>query len=257
MPPPQTSPLVQTLLSLQSAALLVKTQPFSKSHTSSVHTFLSSQTTATPPQLPALHASFCVHALPSLQAALLAFCWQPSLESQESSVHKLPSLQLCVLPATQALLAHASPTVQTLPSSQGALFASDVHPVFVLQLSVVHEFASSQFFVTPGSQNPLLQMSPTVQALLSEQTLALLTNVQPVFALQLSVVQRLPSLQGELAPPEHLPPLHVSPVVQKSPSLQGALLLLNKQPFFTSQLSSLHRLPSSHLSAPPPTQPPF
>lgn len=257
VPAPQVSPEVQTLLSLQSAALLVNTQPLSKSQTSSVQGFLSSQTTAKPAHLPPPHASFCEQALPSSQATALAFCWHPDLASQLSSVQRLPSLQLCTLPATQAPPAQTSPTEQTLPSSHGAVFAPLLQPVFAPQLSEVHEFASSQFLGAPDSQNPPLHTSPTVQALLSEQTPALLTNKQPEFALQLSVVQRLPSLQGELAPAAHLPPLQASPVVQKSLSLQGALLLLKIQPFFTSQPSSVHRLPSSHLSAAPPMQPPF
>jgi hypothetical protein len=44
--------------------------------------------------------------------------------------------------------------------------------------------------------------------------------------LQVSVVQRLPSLQTTGVPAWQLPPLHASPVVQAFPSLHGLVLFV-------------------------------
>jgi hypothetical protein len=48
----------------------------------------------------------------------------------------------------------------------------------------------------------------------------------PVDGLQESFVHRLLSLQFGAAPPWHVPPLHVSFVVQAFPSLHGAVLFV-------------------------------
>src|SRR5881296_3144277 len=65
-----------------------------------------------------------------------------------------------------------------------------------------------------------------------------------------------PSSQLGDAPPTHLPPLHLSLVVQASPSLHGAVLFVWKQPVAGLQVSSVQTLPSSQLSARPPTHTP-
>ena len=60
-----------------------------------------------------------------------------------------------------------------------------------------------------------------------------------------------------------MPPLHVSPVVQTLPSLQGAVLLTCWQPPIGSHESFVHGFPSSQLTAvpgwhvPPPQTSPF
>src|SRR3989442_14364118 len=66
-----------------------------------------------------------------------------------------------------------------------------------------------------------------------------------------------PSSQLGDGPPTHLPPLHLSLVVQAFPSLHGAVLFVWKQPVAGLQVSSVQTLPSSQLSAGPPTQPPL
>src|SRR5439155_805055 len=66
-----------------------------------------------------------------------------------------------------------------------------------------------------------------------------------------------PSWQLGDGPPTHLPPLHLSLVVQAFPSLHGAVLFVWKQPVAGLQVSSVQTLPSSQLSAGPPTQPPL
>src|SRR5437870_12321827 len=66
-----------------------------------------------------------------------------------------------------------------------------------------------------------------------------------------------PSSQLGAGPPRHLPPLHLSLVVQAFPSLHGAVLFVWKQPVAGLQVSSVQTLPSSQLVAGPPTQPPL
>jgi hypothetical protein len=58
----------------------------------------------------------------------------------------------------------------------------------------------------------------------------------------LSSVQGLPSLQVGAAPPTHLPPAHLSDVVQALPSLQALVLLAKMQPFAVSHESSVQGL---------------
>jgi len=66
-----------------------------------------------------------------------------------------------------------------------------------------------------------------------------------------------PSSQLGAGPPRHLPPLHLSLVVQAFPSLHGAVLFVWTQPVAGLQVSSVQPLPSSQLIAGPPTQPPL
>src|SRR5438128_1649449 len=115
---------------------------------------------------------------------------------------------------------------------------------------------SSQLVAAAPTHPPPLQVSPLVQALPSSQGLVLLVCVQPVAGLQPSVVQTLPSSQLGAAPPTHVPPLQVSPVVQAFPSLQGLVLLVCVQPVAGLQPSVVQTLPSSQLGAAPPTHVP-
>ena len=72
VPPPQTSPEVQALPSLQAAVLLVKTQPVAGLQESFVQGLLSLHVTAEPPvQRPPAHLSLTVQAEPSSQATVL------------------------------------------------------------------------------------------------------------------------------------------------------------------------------------------
>src|SRR5437870_8014027 len=66
-----------------------------------------------------------------------------------------------------------------------------------------------------------------------------------------------PSSQLGAGPPRHLPPLHLSLVVQAFPSLHGAVLFVWTQPVAGLQVSSVQTLPSSQFVAGPPTQPPL
>ena len=110
------------------------------------------------------------------------------------------------------------PPIQAVPFATG-LYTQPVG-THGAQYSVVQEFPSSQTLGDPGWQEPSRHTSPTVQLLPSSQDAVLLTCTQPVAALQLSVVQTLPSLQFT-AVPTQTPPVHLSFVVQRLLSLQG------------------------------------
>ena len=75
-------------------------------------------------QAPSLQASFSVQTLSSLHGPALAAWAQPSLASQLSSVHGLASSQklaASIAVPVQLPLLQASPIVQALPSSHGAV----------------------------------------------------------------------------------------------------------------------------------------
>jgi hypothetical protein len=71
-----------------------------------------------------------------------------------------------------------------------------------------------------------------------------------------SFVHTLPSSQLGGAPPTHVPPEHVSLVVQALPSLHGPVLLAYVQPVAGLQLSSVQTFPSLQLVGPPGMQAP-
>ena len=96
-----------------------------------------------------------------------------------------------------------------------------------------------------------------VQALPSSQLVVLIEYWHPNVALQLSLVQVLPSSQAKVVlPDEQLPPEQASPIVHTFPSLHEAVLLLCTQPLPGLQESSVHALLSLQLRLPVPTQAP-
>src|SRR5204862_167524 len=143
--------------------------------------------------------------------------------------------------------------VQASPSLHGAVLFVWTQPVAGLQLSVVHTFPSSQLGAGPPTRAQARRVGFVVQASPSLHGAVLFVWTQPVAGLQLSVVHTFPSSQFVAGPPTHVPPLHVSFVVQASPSLHGAVLFVWTQPVAGLQLSVVHTFPSSQLGAGPPT----
>jgi hypothetical protein len=239
---------------LQHPAVVSCWHPSGATQESTVHAFPSSQSGAGPPtQAPPAHWSFVVHALPSLHGAML-FVWvQPVAGSQASVVQTLPSLQSGPGPPTQAPPAQASPVVQALPSSQGALLFAWVQPVAGSHPSSVQSLASPQSMGVPA-QTSFRQWSLPVQAFPSLHAAVLFTCVQPDAGSQPSSVQPSASLQSSGAPGTHAPPAHVSFVVQASSSLHGRPLFVWVQPIAESQVSVVQTLPSLQLAGAPPTQ---
>src|SRR5881397_2508642 len=146
VPPEHVSLVVQALPSSHGTVLGACTQPVAGSHESVVQTFPSSQPRAGPP----------VHR-PFEQVS-------PVAGSQESSVQTLPSSQCrdwpMHLPPPQA-----SPVVQALPSSHGAVFGVWTQPLFGSQESSVQGLSSSQSSDGPPTHTPAAHMSAVVQAL--------------------------------------------------------------------------------------------
>ena len=256
-PPAHASVSVQTLPSVHVAVLARCTQPEPALQLSSVHGLPSSHDAALPgTHVPPAHWSPSVQTLPSLHRTVLLVDLQPATVSQLSVVHGLPSSHVLGPVGVQTPFLHASPTVQLLLSEQVAVLFACRQPLAGSQESVVHGLPSSQARVLPGWQAPAAQASPVVQTEPSEHGKLLLPCAQPPVGSQLSAVQGLPSSQGIWVPGAHAPPAQLSPEVHALLSVHGALLLTVTQPLPGLQLSSVHRLPSSHVWAAPDVQAP-
>lgn len=235
----------------------MRVQPACGSQPSAVHGLPSSQGSAAPGrQLPPAQLSATVQTLPSEHGVAALASVQPVSGSQPSVVHGLPSLQTRAVGPLQPSGPQTSFWVHASPSSHGAVVGLDTQPCTGSQLSAVHGSLSLQTVEVPGAHRPTEQVSPLVQALLSEQGALLAVNVQPSAKSHASSVQGLASLHGRAAPPTHLPAAHVSAVVHASPSEHGAALTLCTQPLSGSQLSAVHGLASSQPTAVPVRQAP-
>ena len=232
-PPEQTSPVVHALPSLHGAVLFVKLHPVNALQESFVHTFPSLQTRAGPgTQTPPEQVSFVVQTLPSVHGAELLVWTHPDPGLQESLVQGFPSLQLATEPPTHTPPLHASPVVQAFPSLHGAVLSVWTHP------------------------DPGLQES-SVQGSLSSHAAVVFVKTHPTPGLHESAVHALLSLQTIAVPLEQAPPEQASPLVHRSPSSQGIVLLAWTHPSKGSQLSSVHGFASLQSTAgvPPPHVP--
>lgn len=223
----QTSPTVQPLPSSQLAELVLCTQPFKTSQASVVQGLPSSHKVAgvmaLPLQPPPPQVSLAVQALPSSQGTALAALIQPVLGEQLSLVQMFLSSQPTESPP-QMPFTHLSFWLQALPSSQGVVLTLNKQPpVSGSQMSSVQELPSAQTFKLPGTHAEFLHKSPTVHALPSLQGLALMPNLQPSTASQLSLVHGLLSLQLRILPATHVPDAQTSPGVHTVPSASHCL----------------------------------
>ena len=103
---------------------------------------------------------------------------------------------------------------------------------------------------TPSWHVSVVQASPSLHGAV------LLVWRQPPAPSQVSSVQGLLSSQFWVVVAVHVPPWHVSPIVQGLASSQGAVLFTWMQPLTGSQPSSVQGFPSSQVGAAPPTQAP-
>ena len=87
-----------------------------------------------------------------------------------------------------------------------------------------------------------------MHALPSSHGAVLGTLAQPPWGSHVSVVHGLPSSHGLGLSGLHTPAAQVSPVVQALLSSQAAVLGVNVQPVAGLQASSVHGLPSMHVS---------
>jgi hypothetical protein len=232
VPPLHVSPVVHLLPSLHGKVLALYTQPLLGSQESLVHGLPSSHVTLLPAQKPPEHLSPWLQALPSSHPKVLFWNAQlPVVVLQLSVVQGLLSLQLLATPALHAEAAHASPTVQALPSLHGAVLAANLQPALASQLSSVHGLPSLQLRIAPALHTPPAHASPTVHTDPSaSQLVPLLVATKPQLP--------LPVLHTLLAQVVLTEVSHVTTVLGLTTHLYGkALLLQNNVP--------LHRFPSS------------
>lgn len=123
------------------------------------------------------------------------------------------------------------------------------------QLSEVQLIPSSQPSTAAPLQVPLLQVSPSEQALPSSQGKVLAVWAQPVLELQLSAVQRFWSSQLRLGPLTQRPAEHASLRVQALPSSQADGAGTCMQPTVGSHESTVQGLSSPHGAVLPPQLP--
>ncbi len=252
------SPIVQAFPSVHAPVLGVCAQPPWVSQASVVHGLPSLQSCPGPGKHTALkHASPVVHGLPSSHGPEIALCVQPAPALQPSSVHGLPSSHASPLPETQFPPRHASPLVQTLPSEHTAPSSFVlVHPLEMLQESLVQTLPSSQSSGAPPWQLPDLHVSATVHALPSSHAALVGLCVQPLPGLQPSAVHGLSSLQLVALPGVQTALTQLSPNVHALPSEHVAEFGKCAQPLSGAQRSAVHGLPSSQPRSPAPAHTP-
>jgi len=227
-------------------------QPMAGSHASSVHTLPSAHVTGPPAwHTPSRHVSPVVQALPSLQGAVLLVWTHPVAGLHPSSVHGFASSQLGSIPARHTPWRHVSWSVHALPSSQGLMFGGKMQPMDGSHASSVHTLPSVHVTGPPAWHTPSRHVSPVVQALPSLQGAVLLVWTHPVAGLHPSSVQGFASSQLGSIPGRHTPWRHVSWSVHSLPSSQGLMFGGKMQPMDGSHPSSVHTLPSVHVTGPP------
>jgi hypothetical protein len=218
----------------------VAVHPVDALQPSVVHGFPSLQTSGVPAvHVPLWHVSPPLHAFPSehdVPFATAVFAHTPALHV--SVVHGLPSLQ-------SAATAHGwQPAIGEF-----------TQPELVLHESVVHALPSSQLSAVPAVHVPLWHVSAPLQTFASAHDVPFATGVvvQPVDALQPSVVQGLPSLHVSGVPEVQRPLWQVSAPLQALPSEHEVpfVTLVLVQPVPGSQPFVVHGLPSSHVRGVP------
>ena len=223
------------------------------------------QTTGVSPvHVPAWQVSLRVQALPSSQLVpsdLAGLEHAPVVGLQvPASWHWSGAVQTTGLapvhaPAWQvSLRVHALPSSHVVPLGFAGL---EQAPLAGLQVPASwHWSGAVQVTGFAPVHAPAWQVSVRVHALPSSHAAVFGAWTQPVAAVQESSVHGLPSSQFGGGPPTHLPPAHVSPVVQAFPSSHRAAFGLFTQPVVGLQTSSVQAFPSSQLGASPPTHRP-
>jgi hypothetical protein len=239
--------------SSQALIVAVKKHPLSLLQPSSVQSFWSSHTSSAV----VAHCAAALHKL-SVEQALLSSQTVPSRTvvahpealSQRSSVHAFWSSHPTGAPAVQLSSEQRSPWVQASPSSQGSPSRTELVQAPATQSSLVHKLLSSQASTAPGVHTPPMHASPSVQELPSSHgaVSSAAKSQLPLVGSHVSVVQGFSSSHKGEAPVQ-VPPPHCSPIVHGSPSSQAAKLFLKSHPVPGEQVSSVHGLSSTHVTA--------
>ena len=165
----------------------------------------------------------------------------------------VPQMLQVFNPPTQVPPLHASPLVQSLPSSQPLELLVKVQPLSPLQPSVVQALPSLQLTAWPP-QTPAVQWSWLVQTLPSSQAVASGTGVAlqiPLAESQLWTVHAVLRLGSqvttELGKIVHFPLAQVGLPLHKLPSSTQSLSSLQSQvPLPGTQTPVLHKSPLLH-----------
>jgi hypothetical protein len=139
-----------------------------------------------PVHVPLWQVSVCVHALPSLHVvpfATFAGVEQVPLEGLQvlAILQVVAAGQVTGLPPVHAPLWQVSVCVHALPSLHavplGAFVGAEQAPVPGLHVPATWHAGAVHVIAGPGTQAPLWQVSPAVQALLSVQVVPFVTGV--------------------------------------------------------------------------------
>src|SRR4030095_11774215 len=193
---------------------------------------------------------------PSSHGTVLLVWVQPVAALQVSFVHRFPSSHDGACASKQAPPFPRSPSVQRFPSSHGLVLGVKTHPEDGSHASSVQGFSSAQLRNPSPLQRPPWQISSVVQALPSLQGAVLLVWTHPVAGLHPSSVQGFASSQLGSIPGRHTPWRHVSCSVHELPSSQAFMFGGKTQPMDGSHASSVHTLPSAHVTELPAWHPP-
>jgi hypothetical protein len=223
VPPPQVSPVVQALPSLQGFVLLVCAHPVDGSQLSVVQPLLSLQSIVAPErQEPPSQMSPAVQAFPSSHGFVLFAFTHPVAGLHESVVHGLLSLQSGAGPPVHTPPAQTSFVVHAFWSLHALALLVCTHPLVGSHASSVQGLLSSQTGAGPPTHTPLPQVSPVVQAFPSLHDFVLLVWTHPVTGSHESSMQGLPLAQLTASPAVHDPATHDSLPLQALPSSQSA-----------------------------------
>ena len=252
VPPLHVSAVVQASPSLHDAVVWDVTHPVAESQESDTHgsPAWALHTRAEPPlHVPPLHVSAVVHSSPSLHDAVVWEVTHPKAESHPSDTQTSPLFALHVSggPPLQVPPLHVSAVVQASPSSHDAVVWEVTHPKAESHPSETHESAAFMLHTRGGPplHVPPPHVSPVVQASPSLHDAVVWEVTHPKTESHPSDTQVLPllSLQINGGPPLHVPPLHVSAVVQAFPSSHVAVVCEVTHPEAESHPSDTQAFP--------------
>jgi hypothetical protein len=234
-----TSLLVQALLSLQTPPLftgMASQTPVEALQTPRLHVLVNAeQLTAVPAHTPAVHRSFWVQRSPSSQGppSLIGLAWHMPVEAlHKPSLHASSRLEQSTGVPEHTPPAQLSLIVQLLPSLHGPPLLAGMasqSPVDMLHVPTLHALLSEVQSTGVPAHVPEEQMSPVVQRLPSLHIPPSFVGTAshiPVAGLHVPTLQVLVRNEQSTGVPAQTPPPQTSPVVQLTPSLQEAVLLM-------------------------------
>ena len=249
VPPLHVSAVVQASPSSHDAVVREVVHPAAESHPSETHGFaaFASHTRGGPPlHVPPLHVSAVVQASPSLHDEVVREVTHPATESHPSETHGSAAFASHTRggPPLHVPPLHVSAVVQASPSSHDAVVREVVHPAAESHPSETHGSAAfaSHTRGGPPLHVPPLHVSAVVQASPSSHDAVVREVTHPAAESHPSETHGSAAFASHTrgGPPLHVPPLHVSAVVQASPSLHDEVVREVTHPAAESHPSETH-----------------